>query len=549
MLALGLGLPATALKCESVRLGPSQEFQEGKMYEVSVGSGDLKVLVARLQNQLYATSAKCSHYGAPLVKGVLGTQKSVVCPWHDAAFSLEDGRVLRGPTMNPLSAYQISEQNGEVIVEIPDKPEPPKLAERDPANPAKMAIVGGGYAGFTCAQTLREKGFTGGIFLFSEELPYDRTMLSKNLTAEWASVQLATREYLENSLGVEIKPKAQKIDGTHLKIETEEGEYTFDKLLIATGASPNKLFVPGIQLPQVVTLRSFEDAQKLSAMSDAQANQPKKVVVIGSSFIGMEAAGALCKKGCEVTVVGMEQHPFENILGKRIGAALAQYALQKFPNLQLRGRRQVKRICGDSQVSGVELDDGLILQADLVICAIGVSPNTQMVEDLPLGADASILVNPFLSVDDRHTVFGAGDVARYPEVLTGETARIEHWNVAGQQGRVAAANMTGAHQVFQNVPFFWSNFFGMNLRFAGYAPDYEDIIIEGDLNALQFVAYFTKGDEIQGVLTMGKDPVAAAASELLRVRKMPKVSQLHLGAANSQTLLDLLERREIRELN
>merc|ERR1711879_268979 len=196
---------------------------------------------------------------------------------------------------------------------------------------------------------------------------------------------------------------------------------------------------------------------------------------------------------------------------------------------------------GNNLVNGVELEDGEVLPADGVIIGAGVLPNTRFVEGVSLDKNGAIIVGPLLNSEAAPSLFAVGDVCAYPALKTGTRVRIEHWEVATQQGRAAAKNMLGQYAPFTQIPFFWSGLFGKNLRFVGHAPDTLDrVIVEGDLNSMEFVSYYTVDDRIWAVATVNKDSVAVACAELMRLNKMPKVSEVMLGVCNADDILKRL---------
>ncbi|CAL1155389.1 unnamed protein product [Cladocopium goreaui] len=323
-------------------------------------------------------------------------------------------------------------------------------------------------------------------------------------------------------------------------------------------------------LKNIFTLRTPEDAAKISALAQkgqkmidarhehrwmetgvhpweilptgdgwarlttARVDHPE--CVVGGSFIGMEVASSLAKKGCDVAVIAMETVPFERVLGKKVGASFAR-KLQK-EGVEWFGTSSVRLFRGNDAVNGVELEDGEVLPADAVVVGAGVLPNTRFVEGLSLDKNGAIIVNPLLQAENCENLFAAGDVCAYPAVKTGQRVRIEHWDVAMQQGRVAANNMLGKFQPFTTTPFFWSGLFGnLNLRFVGHAPEALDrVIIEGDVSNMEFISYYTEDDEIRAVATVNRDPIAVVCAELMRRGRMPSVSELMLGTVNAEVL-------------
>jgi NADPH-dependent 2,4-dienoyl-CoA reductase/sulfur reductase-like enzyme len=256
----------------------------------------------------------------------------------------------------------------------------------------------------------------------------------------------------------------------------------------------------------------------------------------------MELASTLIQKGVDVTVVAKTSVPYEGVLGKKVGAFFANLLSER--EIRYIGSNSVKIIRVDREtgsVNAVELDDGDVLPADAVIIGAGVIPNCP-VSGVLLSADGSIPCTPLLASKDNKDLFAAGDVCSFPYVKTGQDLRVEHWDVAVQQGRIAAMNMLEKKIPFNEIPYFWTMVFGKSLRYVGNVGSegvtFDNVIIEGDLGKGEFVAFYTKGDRIAAVATVGKDPVAVACGELMRLNLMPTVAEIQLGLMNSQKLLE-----------
>jgi len=474
----------------------------------------------------------------------------VTCPLHDASFDLRTGAVLRGPGLDGIASYACEVREGGVFVEVPADLEaaghaPRKAAaqRRDPRDERVFALVGSGPAALAAAETLRSEGFGGRLVMLTREphLPYDRVQLSKDLGKTAEALLLRPPEFFEERdievlRGVAVTGlDAQRQLLRYTPAEGGEVTLSYDAVLVASGGSPRKLFVPGAALKGVFTLRTPEDAAAIAAL----ARKGQKMVIVGGSFIGMEVASALRRRGCDVAVVAMETVPFERVLGRKVGAAFAR--LLQREGVEWHGSAQVRLFRGNEAVNGVELEDGEVLPADAVVVGAGVLPNTRFIEGVSLDKNGAVVVSPLLASESAPTLFAAGDVCSYPSLRTGTRVRIEHWDVATQQGRVAARNMLGQYQPFTTTPFFWSGLFGKNLRFVGHAPDALDrVIIEGDVSGMEFVSYYTEDDEIRAVATVNRDPVAVACAELMRRGQMPKVSELMLGVVNADVIMQRL---------
>ena len=539
------------VSCESTRdvsVGKESDFMDGELYEVPVGD-DRHVLLSRYKGKLYAVGSRCSHYGYPLVKGVK-SGKEVVCALHDASFDLETGKPVRGPGLDAIPTYPVYVKQGEVFVSIPTGSFPAKvpmvMAKRDLKNKTTYVIVGGGPAGLTAAETLRYEGFTGRIVLLSAEahLPIDRPVLTKKLPVRGKIDGLFLRpmdHFVRADIEVQLNTRVSKIDPEGKLLFTDSSEpLAYDKCLIATGGAARELFIPGAAgARNVFLMRTLDDAL---AINECAAGKGQKVIVVGGSFIGMELASTLIQKGADVTIVSKTTVPYEKVLGKKVGAFFANLLEER--KVTYIGNSAVKILRREGQeVNAVELDDGDVLPADAVVIGAGVVPSVPL--GLPLASDGSIRVGPLLNMPQHPTVYAAGDVCTFPYVKTGTDLRVEHWDVAIQQGRVAAKNMMGTcHLPYNEIPFFWTMVFGKSLRYVGTVADatsFDSVLIEGDLSKGEFVAYYFKNSIVAAVATVGRDPVAVACHELMRMGQMPSPTELQLGTINSEGILKRLK--------
>jgi len=315
---------------EEKEIGSVGDFVEGQMREIQVGADKEKdvILVVRYQGKLYALGAKCSHFGAPMAQGQL-FDDIVYCPWHLAKFDVKTGYAEGGPMIDSLPTYEIQERDGKVFVKVPkaitvNKVEI-KTVPRDPNNKTRFVIVGGGPAGASAAESLRQSGFTGEIILLTseEQLPYDRTILTKNiLKVEPKGVEIRSKDKYAQ-LGIDVRTKTQVIavlpKEKHVQIGTGE-KLHYDKILIATGAKPKSLSVPGNNLKNIVNVRDFSDVYKLRE----SLKGAKNIVIIGGGLIGSETASNLkleLKEGVKVTIVSRGA-PMASHFGNEVGNVL-----------------------------------------------------------------------------------------------------------------------------------------------------------------------------------------------------------------------------------
>jgi NAD(P)H-nitrite reductase large subunit len=363
--------------------------------------------------------------------------------------------------------------------------------------------------------------------------PIDRTKLSKALLADVSKLAWRSKDFYKDSDIDLIEDEVTEVDFGAKKVTTKSGKsYDYTKLILSTGGNPRWLPLPGLKgdLKNVFVLRTIPHVQ---GILDALGDSSKKVVVVGSSFIGMEVANCLASKKHEVSVIGMEDEPMERVMGKvpgKIFRGLLEKNGVKF-YMAASVDKATPSSADPSKVGAVLLKDGTVLEADVVIEGVGVAPATEYLKNnstVTLLKDGSLETDESFAVKDLDGVYAIGDIATYP--YKGHKVRIEHWNVAQNAGRSVAHSILGKpSEPF--VPVFWSAL-GQQLRYCGSTHGgYDDIVLLGDTGPEKYswVAYYSKGEEIVAVATMGKDPVMVQSAELLRLGKMPKKSDLKGG--------------------
>ncbi len=495
-----------------------------------------EVLIARIGDTYYATASTCPHYGGPLKDGAIVGDK-VVCPWHHACFHVPTGTQCEPPGQRNLASFPIRREGKTLVLTLPDTiiPHPePEMADMDPAVDQTIVIVGGGAAGMHAAQELRVQGFQGRVFIISEVMhpPHDRTVLSKaylhrddthsRLTMQQASFFSAHR------VALWLNKRVSFIDSLSKRLYFDDGAYfDADAIIITTGAVPRALKVEGHSLKGVFTLRDTPDADALRAYLQGR----DKVVVVGSGFIGMEAAASLRQDGLDVTVVSRDAVPLSNVLGGVVGRRILREHEKN--GVRFLGGQVVTAIRGEGHVQEVVLSGGETLSADAVLVAIGVRPATTGVHGVNKDRTGGIMVDATMRAAEG--VFAAGDVATFLRARAAEPVRIEHWRVAAQQGRIAAKSALGQHATFTDVPFFWTVHFDLYLRYVGHADAREEIIVDGDVEEGDFIAYYVHEGLVQAACGVGRDAEMAALQELMRREVMPSHEALRTGK------VDLLE--------
>jgi len=516
------------------------DLQDGEMQQVCVG--ETEVLLARVDGKFHAVGAHCTHYQAPLAQGVLSGNQ-VICPWHNACFSILTGDQQEPPGLDSLPHYQVRLEGENVIVSVPEsapKVRTPSMAQFDlEADGRTFVILGAGAAGAHAAETLREAGYQGRIVMvtYEDKLPYDRTWLSKDyLIGKVSREQMPLRSsdfYKNHNIEVLLNLQVVRVDVQAHSITFKDGDVLkYDALLLATGGKPRQLDIPGKDLLNVFTLRSFEDTEQILAA----AKKGSQAVVIGSSFIGMEAAAGLTQQGLKVTVVSPESLPFKKILGEEIGRVFQQ--VHEEEGVSFRLGVKVTQFVGKDKVEAVILDNDTRIAADLVVVGIGVQPATEFLEGVELNPEnKSVLVDEYLRAAEG--VYAAGDIARYPDWRTNETTRIEHWRIAAQQGRIAAYNMAGQGVKFRGLPVFWTMQFKFPLRYVGHAEQWDEIIFDGEPRDREFIAFYVKNNQVLAAATSKRDTETAAISELLRLNQMPTPEALRNGSVDLVALVKL----------
>ena len=475
------------------------------------------VLLARQGDELFAVGPSCTHYGGPLADGLI-VGDTIRCPWHHACFSLRTGEALRAPALEPVACWHVEERNGKAYVGKKVKragpASPPAPLPAKEAAPRSVVILGGGAAGNAAAEMLRREGYTGRITMLSADasLPCDRPSLSKGYLAGTAppkSVPLRSRAFYEkHKITVKLNARAAAIDTSARRVELSGGKrVAYDALLLATGADPVRLDVPGHDLPHVHYLRTFADSRTILA----KAKAAERAVVIGASFIGLEVAAALRAHDVEVHVVAPEEVPMEKILGAEVGKFFRALHEQHGVIFHLGAT------AASFQERTVTLKSGERLRADLIVVGVGVRPAISLAEKAGLAIDRGVTVNEYLETSVPG-VFAAGDIARWPDARTGERIRVEHWVVAERQGQTAARNILGRRERFDAVPFFWTEQYDLPLSYVGHAEKWDSAEIDGQLGARDCTITYRSGRNILAVATIQRD-MASLRAEVELERK------------------------------
>ncbi len=465
---------------------------------------DTEILLLNHDGTVLAVEAKCPHAGAPLEKGAVCNGR-LVCPWHMGTFALTGnapvGTLLEPPPLRALKTYPVRVEDDNIFASS----EPlPAIREKTLDDPRTFLLIGSGAASAAAAATLRNDGFTGRIVAVDPitDEPVDRTQLSKMALTGSMPFEKIALSALHDCQAQRIHARVTSLDSSKKEALLSNGDTLhFDAALLATGGSPKRLDIPGSDLAH--TLRHSEDVRKILSASETA----KHVVIIGTSFIGLEAASALTQKGLHVTVVGPASAPFADKFGDEVANALKTFHESKGTRFRL-GVDLLSITPTEVNVRDSKTRGPLgPIPADLVLFGVGVSPELNFEHDLPLAEKGGIAVQDDLRAADR--VWVAGDIASV------NGTRIEHWRLAQQHGMIAARQMLGNTPNHHSVPYFWTFHYGKRIGYLGHATEWDQIHYDGSVEALTFLAFYLKDGKVAAVLSCGRDTDTARLSELL----------------------------------
>lgn len=481
------------------------ELEEGK--PIAGHAHGEAVLLVKLKREVWAIGAKCTHYGAPLKDGIV-VGDTVRCPWHHACFSLRTGDPIRPPALNPVDVWDVERRDGRVRVTRKADVGRRSSVTAIGKPPRSVVILGAGAAGAAAAEMLRRDGYTGPVTLVSREdsTPYDRPNLSKDYLAgnapeEW--IPLRGREfYEEQGIALELGQEADGIDAVGRKVMLRGGRtLEYGALLYALGSEPRRLGISGADSSHVHYLRTLADSRGIIAGVEGK----KRVAIVGSSFIGLEAAAALRTRGLEVTVIGPDRVPFERVLGAELGAMVQRVHEEHGVQFRL-GRRPASIDAG-----AVVLDDGTRVPAELVLVGIGVEPSIELARRAGCTIEeGAIAVDAYLQTSVPG-IFAAGDAARWTDARSGRKLRVEHWVTAQRMGQVAARNALGRKQRLGAVPFFWTAHWDLKIDWVGYPEPFDRVVVDGDLAARDAKISYLRAGKLVAVAAIGRDRASLEA--------------------------------------
>jgi len=383
-----------------------------------------------------------------------------------------------------------------------------------------VLVIGGGLAGAKTVESLRSLGHDGRLVLVGDEaeLPYERPPLSKDYLhgrTDFGAAVVHPQEWYDDH-GVDLRTGAhvRSLDAAaHLATLDDGSTVQFDAAVLATGASPRPLDVPGGEA--ALTLRTKEDSDRLrSALSDAP-----RVVIAGSGWIGLETAAAAVAAGCDVTVVERGALPLEHVLGPELGGVVS--SLHRDHGVTLLVRREIDEIVldGAGDVAAVRLSDGRTIDADVVVAGVGVQPRQSLAAGAGLTVTEGVVVDEHLR-SSHPDVYAVGDVALAYHPFVGKHVRVEHWSNALHQPEVAAASALGMERRYDRLPYFFSDQFELSLELTGFLEPggYDDMVVRGDLGSLAFAVFWLLHGRVVAGMSSGMTGVIGQVDRLVRSR-------------------------------
>jgi apoptosis-inducing factor 3 len=482
---------------------------------------DQAVMLVKTGGQILATAATCTHYSGPLAEGLV-VDGTVRCPWHHACFDLRSG-LAKGPALTPLACFDVIHEHDLVRVGGQHRAKPP-VPLTGPAL-SSVVILGAGPAGTACAELLRRLGYEGPVTLIADEPPgpVDRPNLSKDYlagSAPEAWIPLRDEAFFkEQRIELWLGDAAARVETKQRKLLLQSGkELSYGALVLATGAEPRRLDIPGADGENVLVLRSLADSRRIIE----KAKPGSRVAVLGSSFIGLEVAASLRARQVDVTVVSPDQVPLGRVLGEKLGGFVRAKHEEKGVQFRL-GRKPAS--IGPSTV---QLDDGSTLEADFVVQGVGVRPRTELAEAAGLKVERGIVTDEQLCTSDPQ-IYAAGDVASYPDPWSGARVRIEHFAVAVRQGQAVARTLLGQGAPFHDVPFFWSAHYDVTLAYVGHAESWDRILERGALERGNYAAAYEKNGKILAVTCLNEDALGLQVEAAMEAGDAARVAALFVA--------------------
>ncbi|NWR36934.1 AIFM3 factor, partial [Tachuris rubrigastra] len=495
------------------------------------------VLLLRNRKVFSALGSKCPHYGAPLSKGVLRGER-LRCPWHGACFNIRTGDIEEYPSLDCISCFKVTVEDGKVFVTAKKKVLTLSAATENEQHLGLASPVG--VAALVCAETLRQEGFTGRIIMATKEkhVPYDKSKLSKEMHLKAEDVYLRKPEFLD-AQGIEFwtEKEAVSVDFQKQQVRFMDGSsQKYHQLLIATGSHSSFLKVPGADLQNVCILQTPEDSRKILELATG-----KNLVIVGASFIGTrldrasrvpaparDTNGTSLQPGAAAVLPAWVLAGHSCFHSSTAWNFLMNTETSPFQMLQNKGvkfhmKSELCELKGkDGKVTEAVLANGKKLPADVVVVGIGSTPNSAFLKGTSIARDAkgAILVDLHMQTNVPN-VFAAGDVVSFPvALLNGDRSSIHHQQVAEAHGHCAALNMLKKKKELHTVPFFWTTLFGKSIRYAGCGKGYTDTVVKGSLEQQKFLIFYLRDGHVTAAASLNCDPMVSLIAEVLYLGKL-----------------------------
>ena len=382
---------------------------------------------------------------------------------------------------------------------------------------ADIVIVGGGLAGAVAAESYRKAGGTGSVTILSTDpdLPVHRPPLSKEyLRGDEQRERVFVHPpdfYREQGIDVHVRSGVERIDLASRRVALEDAShFGFGSLVLATGARPRRLQVPGADLDGVHYLRSLRSSERLRTV----AEYGSRAVIVGAGFIGMEAAASLAQRGVHCTIVETFPRVWARLLPQIVSEFVQQYFRDR--GVDFRFGVPVREMQGDRSVEYVVLEDGERLPADLVVAGVGALLNTKLAAEARLEEAQGVVVDEFLRTA-HPAVFAIGDIAAFPDPIAGRI-HLEHWDNALHQGRAVGATLAGEETRFDHIAYFFSDLFDLSLNMVGYPAGWDDVLVRGDVADGRFTMFYVKGGVLRAALTVNDDAHLDTWTQLVRAQ-------------------------------
>lgn len=405
-----------------------------------------------------------------------------------------------------------------------------------------FVIVGAGLAGGGAAATLREEGFDGRLVLIGAEPqpPYERPPLSKEYLRGESSFEEALIRppdfYSDNDIEVYFGVEATRVDDAEKAVELDSGELlAYDKLLVATGGGNRRPKIPGLGLEGVYQLRTVADSDRIRR----EVAPGRRAVVVGMGFIGSEVAASLRQSGVEVAVVDRNGVPLRRVLGEEVGRVVE--AIHREHGVELIFEDTVAAFEGDlGRVQRVTTRNGRSIGCDFAVVGLGVQPVTDLLADTGVEIDNGVVVDEYCRTSVEG-IYAAGDVANHYHPVLGRHIRVEHWQNALKQGAAAARSMLGKGKPYGEVPWFWSDQYDLNLQYAGFHTDWDELVVRGSLRERNFVAFYLEDGKVLAAVAIGRGRDLRRSIPLIKAQRQVEAAKLRDPDIDLRTLASVQE--------